>query len=130
MVKSQNTVLAPVKNGRDKMITGITKEDLISRLKRWVPSRYHDINDFETIIDRAELVEDKYWAFDCSFQTVYLDKDNFEPVNYKEQHIIDENYYYDYNTSDDGAGTYTYINSLKKKGYEQLMQELGSDIDE
>ena len=113
------------------MFDNETRELLIDKLKRFVPTRYHDINNWDIIIDRCELVENEtYYMFPCSFQNVYLDKNTLEPVTYDKQHIIDGDYYYDYNTNDsDGAGTYNYINSVYKKSVYDLMAEEGIEYE-
>lgn len=109
------------------MFEDIDKETLIKILQRFVPTRYHDLNNWEIIIKRAKIIEDKYYAFRCSFQTIYLNK-NYEPVNYDRQHIINGDYYYDYDEGEPGgAGTYTYIISVKKKKAEDLLSELEED---
>jgi len=113
------------------MFDAETREILIEKLQRFVPTRYHDLNNWGIIIDRAELVNnDTLYLFKCSLQNVYLDKNTLEPVTYKEQHIIDGDYYYDYNTNDgDGAGTYNYINSVYKKDVYDLMAEEGIEYE-
>lgn len=102
-----------------------TKELIIEKLQRFVPTRYHDLNNWEIIVSRVEEIDEKYYKFRCSFQNVYLDKITLEPVTYDRQHIIDGDYYYDYNTDDSGAGTYHRINSVYKKSVYDLMTEEG-----
>lgn len=91
-------------------LTSEEKELLMSVLKYYHKNEFTGITDYEKVIGLVEEVEEGIFAYPCPCQTIYLD-DTFYAVEYGKQHIIDGNYYYDFNTNDNNniAGTYTYI---------------------
>lgn len=88
-----------------------TKENLIVALKYYIPIKYWNLNDWQTIINREEEVEKNIFQYKCSFFTLYFNE-KLEPIEYGKQHIIDNQVYYDLNKYKGGAGTYTLLGSV------------------
>ena len=89
-----------------------TTDEIISILKKYVPVENWELNDFETVVERATEVKTGVFKFTLSFMNLYFDKD-MKPVSYDKQHIIDDMLFYDFNDDNTvGAGTYTYLGDL------------------
>lgn len=83
-------------------------EEIERTLRKYILPKYANLNNWKIIIERAEEIEEGIFAFKCNInQTIYVDQ-YLQPVSYGKQHIIDDNYYYDFNTTE-GSGTYTLI---------------------
>lgn len=89
-----------------------TKNNILTALKYYIPIRYWNLNDWNTIINREEEVEKNIFQYRCSFYVLYFNE-KVEPVTYGKQYVIDDNVYYDKNTSNIGAGTYTLLGKFK-----------------
>lgn len=84
-------------------------EKITQWLQKLILVEHHELNNWEIIINRRTEVAPNIFKYKCNINhNVYLNNHD-EPVNYKEQHIIDGNIYYDYNNAINGAGTYTLI---------------------
>lgn len=107
-------------------ITDEVIEEVTYALKHYLYEWYKDICDYETVIrNRKEIiidvngVETTIYAYECPCQTVYLNSLHY-PMSYGRQHIVNDEYYYDFNIVEDDdagedAGTYTYINTTEWK---------------
>lgn len=85
-----------------------TKKNILTALKYYIPTRYWKLNDWDTIINREEEVEENIFQYRCSFYVLYFNE-KVEPVTYGKQYVIDNKVYYDTNTHSFGAGTYTLL---------------------
>ena len=99
-------------------VTKIEKELLYYPLKHYLKNEYIGLCNYDHIIENREEIKIEYnetiYKYNCPCQTIYLDIDGYA-VNYDKQHIINEEYYDDFNTNEEGAGTYTYIAPLEWK---------------
>lgn len=90
----------------------IEVNELIRRLQRYVPVEYWKIFDWKTIVEREEEVEDGVYGYDLFLYKLYMNEDGM-PVEYDNQHIIDDMVFLDLNEdSTQGAGTYNYIGDM------------------
>lgn len=104
------------------MISDDDKATITLALKHFLKNEYHMITDFNKVIDnRQEITVDvnnetkTLYMYQCPCQTIYLDINNY-PYSYDKQHIINDEYYYDFAEDADDvdtAGTYTYINTTE-----------------
>lgn len=85
-----------------------TKKNILTALKYYIPIKYWKLNDWDTIINREVEVEKNIFQYRCSFYNLYFNE-KLEPVTYDKQYVIDNNVYYDKNTKNIGAGTYTLL---------------------
>lgn len=90
-----------------------TDEELliIGELKRYVPPKDYGLNDWRTIISRVEEVKPNVFKYHLHDRDIYLDYELFI-VAYDKVHIIKDEVYYDFNTSEENSGTYTYIGKV------------------
>ena len=89
-----------------------TKNNILTALKYYIPIKYWNLNDWNTIINREEEVKKNIFQYRCSFYVLYFNE-KVEPVTYGRQYVIDDNVYYDENTLSIGAGTYTLLGKFK-----------------
>lgn len=103
---------------KNMTVTDTEKDLLYYPLKHYLRNEYMGLCDYDYVIENREEILIEYgeviYKYNCPCQTIYLDIDGYA-VNYDKQHIIEENYYYDFNTDNTGAGTYTYIAPLEWK---------------
>ena len=100
----------------DILTKNCSSEELstIASIKLYVPSKYYDLINWSIILKRVEEVEDNIYHYPLTVMDLYLDKD-YKPVNYKRCHIIDGDFYYDFNPQDIVTdGQLTYITSIKQ----------------
>ena len=69
-------------------------KNILTALKFYIPIKYWNLNDWETIIKREEEVEENIFEYKCSFYTLYFNE-KVEPVEYGDIHIKDNKVYYD-----------------------------------
>lgn len=84
---------------------------IMNTLKCCIDAEYWDLFDWQEIINRAEEVDENIYCFDCHFLKVYFNE-KMEPVEYKNQKIINGAVYQDLNENKNGAGTYTHIMNI------------------
>lgn len=91
-------------------------EEITYALKHYLAQEYHCATNFAEVIKNRVEVNTNLFRYNCTVQTIYLTAENYA-VSYDKQHIIDNMYYYDFNTgtAEDTAGTYTYINTYEWK---------------
>ena len=73
-------------------------DEIKTCLKYYIPNKYWDLNDWSTIIERVEEVEEGIYQFRCSFYTLYFDE-NMRPVTYGNLIVCESrnnNVYYDF----------------------------------
>lgn len=88
------------------------KSRVWTALKYYVPIKNWNLNDWDTIINRYDEVDNGIYRFRCSFMNLYFDE-NLRPVSYGKQHVIDGKVYYDIdNENSHGAGTYTFLGDV------------------
>ena len=90
-----------------------TEEELliIGELKKYVSPKDYNLNDWRIIISRVEEVKPNLFKYHLHDRDIYLDSELFI-VEYGRVHIRDNKVYYDFNTSNDNAGTYIYIGDV------------------
>ena len=99
------------------MVTSEEIEMLKYPLKHYLKDSVVKLCNFETVITNREEVEEGIYEYKCPLQTVWLNEEGYA-VTYGNQYVIDDEYYYDFNTYSteiDLAGTYEYINTLEWK---------------
>ena len=84
---------------------------IINELKKYVSPKDYDLNDWRTIISRVEEVKPNVFKYHTNKMDIYLNYELFV-VEYGRMHIINDKVYYDFNTSEDNCGTYTYIGEV------------------
>ena len=75
-----------------------TKKEIEICLRYYIPNKYWVLNDWDTIIDRCEEVEENIFQFRCSFFSLYFDED-MHPVNYGKMVVCERRnnrVYYDF----------------------------------
>ena len=70
-----------------------TYVNILTALKYYIPIKYWNLNDWDIIISREEEVEENVFQYKCSFFTLYFNE-KLEPIEYGDQHIIDNKVYY------------------------------------
>lgn len=95
-------------------VTDEERRTLHNVLQHYHKLEYQRITDYDKVIDARETIEEGVTLYPCPCQPIYLD-DNFYAVTYGNQYVIDDEYYYDFNseTELDICGTYTYINTYE-----------------
>ncbi len=68
--------------------------NILTALKFYIPIKYWNLNDWDTIIKREEEVEENIFEYKCSFYTLYFNE-KLEPIEYGRQHIRNNKVYYD-----------------------------------
>lgn len=95
-------------------LTDDEREELHNVLQHYHKLEYQRVTDYDKVIDARETVEEGVTMYPCPCQPIYLDDTNYA-VTYGNQYVIDDEYYYDFNTTSgtDLPATYTYINTLE-----------------
>ena len=77
------------------MVSGVNKSDdeIIEILEYYVPDKWHNLNNWDIILSRAEWVDDNLVLFKCSFLDLYFDKD-MVIQNYDNVVVYDDRVYY------------------------------------
>ena len=88
-------------------------EEIKSMLKHYVPSKWHNLNNWDILISREKELSDDLNLISCSFMDLFFDNNGF-PVNYGDVHIVGDDVYYDFNSDDLGSGTYTLLGEIYK----------------
>ena len=88
-----------------------SRQEILTALKFYIPIKYWNLNDWNTIINRCREVEEGIYKFKCSFITLYFDE-NLKPVTYAKQYVIKDEVYYDLNKHNYGARTYTLLGDV------------------
>lgn len=106
-------------------MTEITQEEIEAitcALQYYLNDLYKEICDYETVIRNRKTttidvggIPQTVYIYECPCQTIYLNSLHY-PVSYGRQHIMNNDYYYDfneYNDEIDQAGTYTRVNDCE-----------------
>lgn len=83
----------------------------ISELKRYVRPKDYDLNNWKIILNRAVEVKPNLFEYKTNKLTLYFD-DEMYIQEYGRVHIIDNGVYYDFNDSNEGAGTWIYLGEV------------------
>ena len=84
---------------------------IVRTLELYIPMEYWELYDWDLIIKRQKEVKEGIFEFDCHFLKLYFDKD-MKPVTYGKQKVINDKLFYDYNTDEGIAGTYTFLGNI------------------
>lgn len=84
---------------------------IVRTLENYIPMEYWELYDWDLIIERVKEVEDNIYCFDCHFVKLYFDGE-MNPITYGKQKVINGKLYYDFNSDDSHAGTFTYLGTL------------------
>ena len=87
------------------------EEFIINELKKYVPVREYDLNDWKIIIKRVEEVEEGIFKYSLSSMDLYFD-DEMYILEYGNTHIINGEVYYDFSSDTDCSGTYVKIGEV------------------
>ena len=61
-------------------------KNILTALKFYIPIKYWNLNDWDTIIKREEEVEENIFEYKCSFYTLYFNE-KLEPITYGNQYV-------------------------------------------
>lgn len=94
-------------------MTEYTDDDLIiiNELKKYVPSKEYDLNNWKIIIGRVEEVKEGIFKYPTATMDLYFD-DEMLIVEYGDVHIINDEVYYDFGSDSNGSGTYEKIGRI------------------
>ena len=84
----------------------------IDKIKQYVLVKHYDLINWQIVLNRVKPIKDNLFLYPLGVMDLYLDS-NLDVVDYDRCHIIDNQFWYDFNKHPIVAGEqYTYITDL------------------